>query len=78
VYGVHLWFVFAVLRGKHIGPVLGLQAGYAGSFVLSALVAALMLWLAGLWHGLKTRHPLGVRWGQAITVTAMIVVFVSL
>ncbi len=78
VYGVHLWLIFAVMRGKHLGPILGLQAGYAGCFAWAALVIALLLWLARGWHTLKARHERAVRWGQAAVVVTVILVFVLL
>ncbi len=76
VYGVHLWVIFAFLRGKHIGPLLGLEAGYAGCFVLSFVIIAALLLLARFYHTLKTGHPIGTRRGRVVTVLAMIVVFV--
>jgi uncharacterized membrane protein len=75
VYGLHLWLIFAVLRGKHVGPILGLEAGYLGCFLASIAVIAAMVELARRWHLLKQKHPTGVRRGQAIVVAGMIVVF---
>jgi uncharacterized membrane protein len=75
VYGVHLWLIFAVLRGKHLGPILGLQAGWAVCLAASAAIAAAMLALAGGWHRLKARHPDWTKRGQAAVVVTMIVVF---
>jgi uncharacterized membrane protein len=75
IYGVHLWVVFGVFRGKHLGPILGLQGGYGRSFAISALVIVLMVLLAKLWHWLKTDHFRPTKIAQAITVTVMIIVF---
>ncbi len=75
VYGVHLWVVFAFLRGKHVGPVLGLEAGYLRCFIISAVVIVLMLWLARNWHALKTNFPRFTKLAQGITIATMIVVF---
>ena len=77
VYGVHLWLIFAVLRGKHLGPLLGMETGYAGCLAWSVLIVAFLLWLARRWHGLKARHPSGVRWGQGVVVLVMIAVFLA-
>ncbi len=76
VYGVHLWVIFAFLRGKFVGPLLGLEAGYAGCFALSLAVIVAMLVLARLYHVLKTGYPTWTRRGRIATVLAMIVVFV--
>jgi hypothetical protein len=62
--------------GKHVGPILGLEGGYAKCFLLSAVVAVFMLWLAGWWHRLKRDHPTRVRHAQAAAVIIMILVFV--
>ncbi len=76
VYGVHLWVIFALLRGKHVGPVLGLEAGYIGCFAISLAVIVLLLFLARLYHTLKTGYPTWTRRGRIATVLALIVVFV--
>lgn len=75
IYGVHLWMIYAFLRGRALGPILGLKMGYAGCFLLSIAIAGAMLFLAKHWHALKKSHPAGVRRGQAAIVLAMIVVF---
>jgi len=75
VYGLHLWLIFAVLRGKHVGPILGLETGYLGCMAASIAVIAVMIELARQWRLLKQKHPAGVRRGQAIVVAGMIVVF---
>jgi uncharacterized membrane protein len=75
VYGVHLWIIFALLRGKHIGPILGLEAGYLGCFGLSLAIIFFLLWLARQWHNLKVNHRLWTRRAQVATVLTMIVVF---
>ncbi len=77
VYGVHLWVIFALLRGKHVGPILGLEMGYAGCLALSALLIGFMLWLARRWHDLKHAHPKFIRLAQAATVVTMILFFLS-
>lgn len=76
VYGVHLWLIFAVLRGKHLGPILGLEAGFAGCLATAAAVAFALLALSRWWQRLKRSHPLGVRRGVAAVVLLTIVVFV--
>ena len=75
VYGVHLWLIFAVLRGKHLAPVIGTEAGWAGCFLLSGMVIAFMLWLAGRWQYLKKNHTQPTRRGQAAIVVAMVLFF---
>ena len=75
VYGVHLWLIFGVMRGKHSAPVIGLEKGYVWCFLASAVVIAIMLWLAGVWNVLKKKHPGRVRLGQAIIVTALLLMF---
>ncbi len=77
VYGVHLWVIFAFLRGKHAGPVLGLEKGYLGCFLLSAAIIVAMLWLARGWHALKLDYPRLAKRGQALTVLIMLTVFLS-
>jgi uncharacterized membrane protein len=76
VYGVHLWLIFAVLRGKALGPILGREAGWTVCLLLSAAIAVAMLELARGWRSLKQRYPEPTRLGQAAVVTLMIVVFV--
>ncbi len=76
VYGVHLWVIFAFLRGKHVGPLLGLEAGYVGCFALSAAVITLLLLLAHGYHALKRGYPVWTRLGRATAVVATIFVFV--
>jgi hypothetical protein len=75
VYGVHLWVIFALLRGRHLGPVLGLEAGYLGCFALSALIIAFMLYLARHYHSLKANYPRPAKYVQAAIVTLMVAVF---
>ncbi len=75
VYGVHLWVIFVFLRGKHMGPILGLEAGYPGCLLMSAAIIAFMLCLAKYWHALKTGFPRFTRFAQALTVIIMVVVF---
>jgi hypothetical protein len=75
VYGVHLWVIFAFLRGKHVGARLGLQTGYAGCLVLSAVVIVFMLWLARHWHNLKRTYPRFTKFAQAATVVTLVLVF---
>ncbi len=77
VYGMHLWLIFAVMRGKHLGPILGRETGYLGCLAWSTLIIALLLWLARVWHNLKGRHPVGVRRAQALVVIAAIAVFLA-
>jgi fucose 4-O-acetylase-like acetyltransferase len=75
VYGVHIWLIFAFLRGKRVGQILGLETGYLGCFLLSAAITLLMLFLAKYWHALKKSYPAYAKFGQAITVLIMIAVF---
>jgi len=75
VYGVHLWIIFALLRGTLLAPFLPQQLGYLGCFVLSILIIVLMLYLARKWHALKKKHPVGIRRAQAAIVIAMTIVF---
>ena len=77
VYGAHLYVIYSLLR-RHLGPVLGLEMGYAGCFLLSAAIIALMLPLARAWHALKKKRPRAVRVGQGIVVAAMVVSFLLL
>ena len=76
VYGVHLWIIFAFLRGKPLGPILGKQMGYAGCFLLSIAIIVAMLLLAKYWHALKKNYPTFTRRAQAVTVLVMIAIFV--
>lgn len=77
VYGVHLWLIFALLRGKHLGPILGLEAGYPACFGLSLAIIVLLLWLARRYHTLKIKYPTGTRRGRIAIVLTMIAVFVT-
>ena len=76
VYGVHLWLIFAFLRGRLLDSVLPMQLGYVGCFSLSAVIVALMLYLAKYYHALKVKYPKRLRYAQAIIVSLMILVFV--
>jgi len=75
VYGVHLWAIFALLRGRGLGPILGKQMGFAGCFLLSVAIIVAMLFLARYWHALKKRHPSLTRRAQAVVVLIMIAIF---
>jgi fucose 4-O-acetylase-like acetyltransferase len=75
VYGVHLWFIFAFLRGRHLRPILGVQMGYVGCFLLSAALIVLMLVLAKYWQALKKNYPTFTKRAQAAIVLIMIAVF---
>jgi uncharacterized membrane protein len=75
VYGVHLWVIFGLLRGRHLGPVLGLEMGYFGCFLMSAAIIIFMLWLAGIWHSLKRTYPVYTKRAQFAAVLIMIAVF---
>jgi len=77
VYGVHLWVIFALLRGKGVGSRLGLEAGYPGCLVLSAVTIVFMLWLARQWHSLKKNYPRFTKAAQAATVVMLVFVFLS-
>ena len=75
VYGVHLWIIFAVLRGRHLGPVLGMEKGYLASFLIIAAIIVLVIWLARRWQKLKRRYPSYTKRAQFATVLLMIAVF---
>lgn len=75
VYGVHLWIIYAFLRGRYLGPVLGKQFGYLGCFLISASLILFMLFLAKHWHTLKRNYPRQTRWGQGCIVVAMMIAF---
>ncbi len=75
VYGVHLWVIFGLLRGKELGPLIGFELGYGKCFLLSGCIIALMLALAALWHFLKKEYPRVAKPAQAITVVIMLLVF---
>jgi hypothetical protein len=75
VYGVHLWLIFGVMRGKYSAPIIGVEKGYLWCLLVSALITAFMLWLAGIWNDLKKKYPGRVRAGQAIIVTTMLLIF---
>jgi uncharacterized membrane protein len=75
VYGVHLWVIFALLRGRLLGPILGRQSGYIGCFLISTAIILLMLYLAKHYHALKKTYPSRTRLTQGVVVCAMIVVF---
>lgn len=75
VYGFHLFVIFGLLRNRHLGRILGLEAGYAGCFILSALTILLMLWAARHWHLFKRQHSELVWRTQAAVVVALVSVF---
>jgi uncharacterized membrane protein len=75
VYGVHLFIIYSLMRGWVLGPILGLQAGYAVCFLMSLAIILLMLYLAKQWHALKKNYPSQVKKAQAIIVCGMIIVF---
>jgi uncharacterized membrane protein len=75
VYGVHLWLIFAFLRGKLLAQRLPLQFGYLGCFSLSIAIVLIMLYLAKYYHAIKVRYPQRVRRAQGIIVILMILVF---
>jgi fucose 4-O-acetylase-like acetyltransferase len=75
VYGVHLWFIFAVLRGKHLGPIIGLEGGFLKCAALTGATIVLMLWLARRWQNLKRSYPNQVLRAQAGAVILIVVVF---
>ena len=75
VYGVHLWIIFAFLRGSLLRPYFGTQMGYAGCFIMSVAIIVFMLYLAKYYHLVKKNNPERVRKIQAVIVTAMIAIF---
>jgi hypothetical protein len=76
VYGVHLWLIFALLRGRLLAQHLPLQFGYLGCFSLSIVIILLMLYLAKYYHRIKIKYPQRVRYAQGIIVILMILAFV--
>jgi uncharacterized membrane protein len=75
VYGLHLFIIFGLLRNRYLGRILGLEAGYAGCFILSALLIILMLWAAHFWHSFKRQHSLLIRRTQALMLSVLAAVF---
>ncbi|HTY62399.1 MAG TPA: heparan-alpha-glucosaminide N-acetyltransferase domain-containing protein [Acidobacteriota bacterium] len=75
VYGVHLWVIFGFLRGRILGPKLGLQMGYPGCFTMSIAIIILMLYLAKYYHLLKKQFPERVRQAQFVIVIVMTLIF---
>ena len=75
VYGVHLWIIFGLLRGKRMSAIIGLEMGYLGCFAMSIAIILVMLFLARYYHKLKSKYPRDVRYSQAAIVTLMITVF---
>jgi uncharacterized membrane protein len=75
VYGVHMWLIYSILRGKRLGSVLGLQAGYLGCLLMSAIIIVAMLCLARYWQLLKQRHRRVAKSVQVSIVLTMILVF---
>jgi uncharacterized membrane protein len=75
VYGVHLWIIYAFLRGRVLGPIIGRQFGYLGCFSISIAIIILMLILARYWHALKKKYPRQTRFTQAGIVIVMVTVF---
>jgi fucose 4-O-acetylase-like acetyltransferase len=75
VYGVHLWVIFGLLRGRVFGPKLGLHMGYAGCFATSIAIIIAMLYLAKYYHLLKRNYPKRVRQAQAVIVILMTAIF---
>jgi uncharacterized membrane protein len=75
VYGVHLWIIFGLLRGRLMVPFLGQQMGYPGCFALSIVIVVFMLYLAKYYHLLKKNYPQRVRQAQVVIVIAMIFIF---
>ncbi len=75
VYGLHLFVIFGVLRSRYLGQTLGLETGYAGCFILSALLILLMLRAAQFWHGFKRPHSVLVRRTQALLLVALAAIF---
>jgi fucose 4-O-acetylase-like acetyltransferase len=75
IYGVHLVLIFNVLRGKQLGPILGLQLGYPGCFALSAAIIILMLYLAKGWNRLKRWNLRFAKRFQVAAVVGMTIFF---
>ena len=78
VYALHLMLLFGVLRGKRVAPLLGLEAGYAVCFLMSAAIIVLMLLLAGIWHSLKRDHPGIAKGALAALVGVNLILFLLL
>jgi uncharacterized membrane protein len=77
VYGLHLWVIFGFLRGEHIGPILGMETGYAACFALSAALVVFMLVAARLWQKFKRGFPRLTRSLQGAVIIAMLLFFLS-
>ncbi len=75
VYGLHLFVIFGLLRNRYLGKIFGLEMGYAGCFILSALLILLMLWAAHFWHAFKRQHTVVIRRTQAVVLAALAAVF---
>lgn len=76
VYAVHLWLIYAVMRGQHLGPLLGPQHGWVWSIAVSAGLIVGMLALARLWRRLKRDYPRYTRWSVAAGTAFMVLLFV--
>jgi uncharacterized membrane protein len=74
-YGIHLVVIFGLLRNRYVGKILGLEAGYAGCFILSVLVILLMLEAARRWHVFKRQHPQLVFRAQAAAIITLVLIF---
>jgi len=75
VYGLHLVVIFGLLRNRYLGKNLGLETGYTGCFILSALLIVLTLWAAQFWHGFKRQHAVWIRRAQAVALAVLAAVF---
>jgi uncharacterized membrane protein len=75
VYTLHLLLIFSVLRSKPVAALLGLEAGYAACFLMSAAIIVLMLGLARFWHSLKGSNPRTARAVLAGVVVVNIILF---
>ena len=77
VYGLHLWVIFGFLRGEHLGPILGMELGYAACFALSVVLVISMLGTAKVWQKFKNEFPRLTRWLQGTIILSMLLLFLS-
>jgi len=75
VYTLHLLLIFSILRGKAVSSLLGREAGYIPCLVISAAIVVLMIWIAGIWHGVKRDRPRSARQALAALIGINLIVF---
>ena len=75
VYTAHLAMIYGILRRTQLSAILGRELGYAGSFLLSAVLIALNILLAGWWHSLKKNRPRAARTALFVLVALSVIIF---